>query len=113
MVYSQLELDHTVALHLRSRRVGSDEAVYQVIALFSSLLARLAQYDPATDPQLRSAHRLAAIERHIDTAVAVLRASSIGLLVSLRPASRCAAAQVPRGYELQRSSAKSLIWLYK
>ena len=37
----QLEVEHTASLHLRSRRIGSDEAVYSTIDLLSTLLARL------------------------------------------------------------------------
>ena len=81
-VDAQLEVSHTVALHLRSRRVGSDEAVYQVTDLFSTLLARLAKREAPIDPRLQSAHRHAAIEQHIEAAVSVLRASSVGSLVS-------------------------------
>lgn len=77
----QLEIDHTVALHLRSRRVGSDEAVYQVTDLFSTLLARLAGQEAAIDPKLHTAHRHDAIVTHIEDAVAVLQASSGGTLV--------------------------------
>ncbi|EIE25857.1 hypothetical protein COCSUDRAFT_46409 [Coccomyxa subellipsoidea C-169] len=76
----KLEVEHTVALHLRSRRVGSDEAVYQVTDLFSTLLARLAHREVHIDLQLRAGHRHAAIEAHIDTAVSVLRATSLASL---------------------------------
>lgn len=79
---AQLEVDHTVALHLRSRRVGSDEAVYQVTDLFSTLLSRLAKREAPIDPDLHAAHRHAAIEQHIDTAVSVLRASSLASMVT-------------------------------
>ncbi len=78
---SQLEVEHTVALHLRSRRVGSDEAVYQVTDLFSTLLARLASREATIDPRLHAGHRHAAIAEHIDTAVSVLRATSLASLV--------------------------------
>ena len=81
LVGAQLEVDHTVALHLRSRRVGSDEAVYQVTDLFSTLLSRLAKREAPIDPELHAAHRHAAIEQHIDTAVSVLRASSLASMV--------------------------------
>ena len=77
----QLEVDHTVALHLRSRRVGSDEAVYQVTDLFSTLLAGLAGRKAAIHPELHAAHRHDAIVAHIEEAVAVLQVTSGGSLV--------------------------------
>lgn len=97
----QLELDHTVALHLRSRRVGSDEAVYQVIDLFSTAIARVAGRLPAIStaaegqarPPARAAedqddHRHAAIQQHVDDAVAVLQSSSVGRQVSSVPSGK-------------------------
>ncbi|BDA47330.1 hypothetical protein COCOBI_10-1760 [Coccomyxa sp. Obi] len=79
----KLEVNHTVALHLRSRRVGSDEAVYQVTDLFSTLLARLAGREAAIDPELHATHRHDAIVAHIEDAVAVLQANSVGSLDAL------------------------------
>ncbi len=70
-----------MALHLRSRRVGSDEAVYQVTDLFSTLLARLAGREATVVPELHAAHRHDAIVRHIENVVAVLQGSSVGSLV--------------------------------
>jgi hypothetical protein len=90
----QLEVENTVALHLRSRRVGSDEAVYQVIDLFSRLLARLSEMD-STTPQRQGApsmleqklqgfeaERHARLEQHIEDAIAVLQGASVRKLVS-------------------------------
>ena len=79
----QLEVEHTVSLHLRSRRVGSDEAVYSTIDLLSTLLARLGgrseEIFEDASPGRRMRH--AVIQQALDTAVGVLQSSPMAHLV--------------------------------
>ena len=80
----QLEAEHTVSLHLRSRRVGSDEAVYSTIDLFSTLLARLGnrseQIFKDASPGRKARH--ADIQQTLDMAINVLTSSPMAHLVS-------------------------------
>ena len=81
----QLEVEHTVSLHLRSRRIGSDEAVYSTIDLLSTLLARLGGRPEGVfegaSPGRRMRH--AAIVPALDTAVGVLQSSPMAHLASV------------------------------
>ena len=81
---AQLELEHTVSLHLRSRRVGSDEAVYSTIDALATLAQRLGgrSQAPFEGASARQCARHAAIQRALDTAIEVLRSSPMGRLVS-------------------------------
>ena len=78
-------MDHTVSLHLRSRRVGSDEAVYSTIDLLSTLLARLGGRSEdifqGASPGRIMKHDV--IQQTLDTAIGTLRSSSMAHLVSL------------------------------
>ena len=80
----QLEAEHTVSLHLRSRRVGSDEAVYSIIDLFSTLLARLGnrseQIFEHASPGRKARH--AGIQQTLDSAINVLTSSPMAHLVN-------------------------------
>ena len=80
----QLEAEHTVSLHLRSRRVGSDEAVYSTIDLFSTLLAHLGnrseQIFKDASPGRKARH--AGIQQTLDLAINVLSSSPMAHLVS-------------------------------
>lgn len=73
-----------MSLHLRSRRVGSDEAVYSTIDLLSTLLARLGgrpeQMFQGASPGRRMRHEV--ITQALDTAIAVLSSSPMAHLVS-------------------------------
>lgn len=81
---AQLEAEHTVSLHLRSRRVGSDEAVYSTIDLFSTLLARLGNRSErifeGASPGRKARH--AGIQQTLDLAISVLTSSPLAHLVS-------------------------------
>ena len=81
----QLEVEHTVSLHLRSRRVGSDEAVYSTVDLLSTLLARLGgrseEIFEGASPGRRMRH--AVIQQALSTAIGVLQSSPMAHLVGL------------------------------
>ena len=80
----QLEVDHTVSLHLRSRRVGSDEAVYSTINLLSALLARLGgrpeEIFQGASPGRIMRHDV--IQQTLDTAIEILQSSPMADLVN-------------------------------
>ena len=57
-----------MSLHLRSRRIGSDEALYELMDLFSTLLARLAQRHKSPPPD--------SLPRLNNTGLSMLDASS-------------------------------------
>lgn len=86
LCHVQLEVDHTVSLHLRSRRVGSDEVVYSTIDLLSTLLARLGgrseEIFEGASPGRRMRH--AVIQEALDTAIGVLQSSPMAHLVGPR-----------------------------
>ena len=73
-----------MSLHLRSRRVGSDEAVYSTIDLFSTLLARLGnrseQIFEGASPGRKARH--AGLQQTLDSAINVLSSSPMAHLVS-------------------------------
>ena len=108
----QLEAGHTVSLHLRPRHIGSDALLYDVIALFSEVQARMGQRrrlagspagghvsgPAATGPlpmalaqktnnrtgigeRAHGSARHEALVRQLDLALAVIRQSSVGLLL--------------------------------
>ncbi|CAK0783338.1 hypothetical protein CVIRNUC_006537 [Coccomyxa viridis] len=83
----KLEAEHTVSLHLRSRRVGSDEAVYSTTDLFSTLLARLGnrseQIFEGASPGRKARH--AGIQQTLDLAINVLTSSPLAHLGPLEP----------------------------
>ncbi len=85
----QLEVEHTVSLHLRSRRIGSDEAVYSTIDLLSTLLARLGGRSEEISEGASAGRRMrhAIIQQTLDTATNVLRSSPMAHLV--RPCACC------------------------
>ena len=79
-----------MSLHLRSRRVGSDEAVYSTIDLFSTLLARLGKRSEhifeGASPGRKARH--AVIQRTMNTAIDVLANSPMAHLVRLPAAAK-------------------------
>jgi hypothetical protein len=81
---AQLELEHTVSLHLRSRRVGSDEAVYSIIDALATLAQRLAGRSQAAFVGASAAQRArhAHISQALNAAIDALTTSPMGLLVS-------------------------------
>ena len=114
VVFMQLEVEHSVSLHLRPRSIGSEAALYDVIALFSHLQARLGQRvrpssssssssrsviglaapAPAAGMQGNGTHaqapsRHARIEQHADLALAVLRSSAVAAVVSQQRPRAC------------------------
>ena len=80
-----------MSLHLRSRRVGSDEAVYSTIDLFSTLLARLGnrseQIFEGASAGRKARH--ARMQQVLDMAVSVLASSPLAHLVSRTAATGC------------------------
>ena len=78
-----------MSLHLRSRRIGLDEAVFSTIDLLSTLLARLGgrseDISESASPRRRMRH--AAIQQTLDTAINVLQSSPMAHLV--RPGACC------------------------
>ena len=81
----QLEAEHTVSLHLRSRRVGSDQAVYSTINLLSMLLARLGGRSElifeGASPSRCMRHTV--IQQTLNTAIEALQSSPMAHLVCL------------------------------
>ena len=83
----QLEAEHTVSLHLRSRRIGSDEAVYSTIDLLSTLLARLGGRSEEMFEGASTGRRMrhAVIRQTLNTAINVLQSSPMAHLVQPWP----------------------------
>ena len=79
--FAQLEAGHTVSLHLRSRRISSDGALYAITDAFSTLLALLRQRRDTEAASILT-RRLSASGLHVSNASSTQSGSTGGVAVA-------------------------------